>query len=323
MSDETEQAEAEPEPSATGSGLEKRIKITALYEQMVAVGLGDYFSLIVPTGELREVFAGLATVMVTPAVSRIRQEWSRDRQRNGRAFIDAAAEAANRTAEEVFTLASESPKTRILFMKALDAATNTAWDHKVRTLGRAMVQGLVASDETVIDMAGMISAAIADIDEPTLALLELLVAYDPTITVADREPTIIEDVRTYSHESPYGQGSWQVRGRKWSEYAIGRWRPRLTPVLRSLFGTLERHGLIEWDSNINETLDTLARALRSDTQQRIAGQSRGQRSPANLQWRPSVPVCSPTELGEEVYLRFQEAGTTVPDAWTSPNTEQP
>jgi hypothetical protein len=31
------------------------------------------------------------------------------------------------------------------------------------------------------------------------------------------------------------------------------------------------------------------------------------------------PTWSPTELGEQVFLRFRGAGTNLPDAWTSSN----
>ena len=35
------------------------------------------------------------------------------------------------------------------------------------------------------------------------------------------------------------------------------------------------------------------------------------------------PTWSPTELGEQVYLRFLDAGTNVPDVWAAGPADQP
>ena len=62
---------------------------------------------------------------------------------------------------------------------ALEAATRTAWEDKVRTLGRSLASGLLADDNAKIDTEQMIIAAIADIEGPQLAMLELLVRWRP------------------------------------------------------------------------------------------------------------------------------------------------
>ena len=62
---------------------------------------------------------------------------------------------------------------------ALNAATRTAWEDKVRTLGRSLAAGLLAEDNAKIDTEQMIIAAITDIEGPQLATLELLVALVP------------------------------------------------------------------------------------------------------------------------------------------------
>src|SRR5260370_1243360 len=70
-----------------------------------------------------------------------------------------------------------SERTQLLTGFALSAATRTAWDDKVRTLGRSLASGLLADDGAKIDTEQMIIAAIADIEGPQLAMLELLVAW--------------------------------------------------------------------------------------------------------------------------------------------------
>lgn len=303
-----------------GTELEKRISYAELYEKMAAAGIGAYFGLVVPGGA-GIVSGAVMGVALSPWVAKIRQEWSRDQQRNEKLLMESACEAANKTAEEVFTLAAESPKARMLFNKALSAASDTVWDYKVKTLGRAMAQGLLSSDDTIVGMAGMETAAIADMDEPHLCLLEFLVGYEPAWRPDQRDPSPIDDVPVYSHSIAYDR-SWHYGRRMWSEESIYRHRPRLGSVLRSLFGTLERHGLIEWDSIMSETLHDFAQVIQEDADKRMTQMVRGQRMPessAALRWEPDLPLCRPTELGEEVYLRFREAGTEVPDVWTMPN----
>ena len=78
-----------------------------------------------------------------------------------------------------------SERTQLLTGYALSAATRTAWEDKVRTLGRSLASGLLADDNAKIDTEQMIIAAIADIEGPQLAMLELLVAWRPGRNVAE------------------------------------------------------------------------------------------------------------------------------------------
>jgi hypothetical protein len=60
-------------------------------------------------------------------------------------------------------------KTELLAGLALDAAWQTAWEDKVRTLGACLAAGLLAEDNATINTEQMIIAAIADIEAPQLA----------------------------------------------------------------------------------------------------------------------------------------------------------
>jgi hypothetical protein len=70
-----------------------------------------------------------------------------------------------------------SRRTELLTGLALDAAWQTAWEDKVRTLGRSLASGLLADDNATIGIEQLIIAAIADIEGPHLAMLDLLVAW--------------------------------------------------------------------------------------------------------------------------------------------------
>jgi hypothetical protein len=55
----------------------------------------------------------------------------------------------------------------------------TTWPPKVCAPGRVLADGLIAEDDTTIDMTSMAMAAMADMDRPHVTLLELLVKHQP------------------------------------------------------------------------------------------------------------------------------------------------
>ena len=55
----------------------------------------------------------------------------------------------------------------------------------MRTLGGSLAAGLLAEDDATIDTEQMIIAAIADIEAPQLAMLDLLVAWRPGRNTAE------------------------------------------------------------------------------------------------------------------------------------------
>ena len=63
-----------------------------------------------------------------------------------------------------------SGRTQLLTGFALNAATRTTWQGKLRTLGRSLASGLLAEDDSQIDTEQMIIAAVTDIEGPQLAL---------------------------------------------------------------------------------------------------------------------------------------------------------
>jgi hypothetical protein len=227
------------------------------------------------------------------------------------------------TVEELKARINASGRTRLLTGTALDAASRTAWEDKVRTLGRSLAEGLLAEDSATIDTEQMIISAIADIEGPQLAMLELLVARRPARNVA--EPVVSEplDLPADSHWRP-ADDIWDVAWREWSRAQIAHARPRLAPLAPSLLGTLQRHGLAVQDARTGEAIEKYARAFEDKFGQQIAQQGRG--GATRLSGAPRVnnpvalapePTWSPTELGEQVYLRFRDAGAGVEGVWTA------
>jgi hypothetical protein len=297
-----------------------RVSLAAVYENMAAAGLGGYFSLVFPNVDVRTFAASVLGVGLVPLVARIRRELLGDHQRNGRLLIDSAAETGAMSVEELLARAAQSPKTRRLFMNVVDAAIEAEEDYAVRTLGSALVSGLIATDNTVFDVNKKIVSAVRDIGEAELCLLDFIVAYEPPRLAGDTGPNKVE-LPDYSH-SFHLEGKWNVGYRQWTRSRVQYYRPRLDPVLESLFGTLERHGLVRWDSNTEETLMKLNQALQKDASKRAVQRERGIRTApiGRVSVPPNEPTVSPTKLGELVWLRYRDAGAEIPDVWTTPES---
>ena len=221
-----------------------------------------------------------------------------------------------------------SERTQLMTGFALNAATRTAWEDKLRTLGRSLATGLLADDSAKIDTEQMIIAAITDIEGPQLALLELLVHWRPGRHTA--EPLISGplDIPEESHSRPLDD-NWDVAWREWPMQLITHARPNLASIAPSLLGTLQRHGLVVQNDNAGEAIEKYAKAFEDKLAEQYAREGRGGAfrpssvprvlNPAGL---VPEPTWSPTELGEQVFLRFREAGTELPDAWSSGPADQ-
>ena len=217
-------------------------------------------------------------------------------KRRDQVVIDVTCETADVAAEELFTRISEDEQLQILFVKAIEAATRTSWEDKLRTLGGSLASGFLSSDESEVGIEQLIMAAIADMEAPHLALLDLLVAWRPPQTRDETYPIrlgIPED-----SDSQASSRDWSVGQRKWYVHVIKTYRPRLAPVSTSLVGTLERHGLAIYESNIDNSSSLRLESYNPEVQR---------------------PYVEPTGLGEQVWLRFYRAGANVPDVWVAPS----
>jgi hypothetical protein len=249
------------------------------HAQALAAGLGALAGLPFggPVGAV--VGAALGPLLVPVAEEVFRELGMDGRRRSGEALA-AACEASGLSVEETVRRALGNEQSRLLSGTAIVAATHTAWEDKVRTLGRSLASGLLAADDAEIDLEQLIMSAIADLEGPHLALLDLLVAWRlpiHTLNARDKKPPTRLDIPAYSNSG----GTWSVVAREWNPDEIVEARPRLASVLPGLLGTLQRHGLALY-------------------------------SPGNS---GTVAIWSPTRLGEQVWLRFHEAGADVPDAW--------
>lgn len=229
-----------------------------------------------PDGVVSSALSG--SPLEPPAMSmlqRIRQAI----ERGDHKVVGVACRAAGLSPEELFKRISDDEELQVLTIKAIEAATRTGWEHKVSALGRSLAYGLLSSDQAEVRGEQLIMAAIADIEVPHLSLLDLAVGWCPPKAAG----TMIRlDIPKYSHSQP-SNGEWSVGERKWNVYTIQTYRPRLTPVFTDLLGTLQRHGLVVYESKVDDSYATSDESYDLEFQQ---------------------PHVEPTELGEHVWLCF-------------------
>jgi hypothetical protein len=179
------------------------------------------------------------------------------------------------------------------------AAERTAWPPQIRALGKVLAAGLISADDA-IDVPQFALNAMVELDRLHVALLELLVRYEPGWTADGYEARPHRDMPELRE--------WIADKRIWLAPVIVAVRPQLRPVLTSVVATLVRHGLAEQTERTPESLERLG---RQSYRQAAAAESRRPRATPPALWAPRERRVerswSPTELGEQVLGFYFEA----------------
>ena len=109
---------------------------------------------------------------------KMRDAWRRDQRYNVAVMAAAAAIEAGWSAEDLGDRMARTATARMLTGLAAEAAAKTAWPPKVIALGRILADGLTAADDK-IDLPQYALVAMADMERLHVALLDLLVKYEP------------------------------------------------------------------------------------------------------------------------------------------------
>jgi hypothetical protein len=259
--------------------------------------------------------AAAATPYAEELLRRALSEFRSDANKRVAEMLESAAEASECNAEELAERISDSERTRLLAATAMTSVVNTAWPPKVHALGRALADGLIASDEAEADVADLVIPAMTDIERPHLSLLELLVRWVPFPSEGKFQQPIehqefpIHKTRSGFSATDFTTDGWTIGQRKWNTYQIEQARPTLQQVLTSLIGTLQRHGLIEQFDDTAGILARFSERMRDETSR--TGIQAGQRITSESLLPPTIsemealgvasqPRWSPTELGEHV-----------------------
>jgi hypothetical protein len=227
--------------------------------------------------------------------------------------LGVAAETADQGLEEFAVTACETEQKRLLTATAMTGAARTAWPPKVYALGRALADGLMA-DSDQVNIADLALPAMIDIERPHLSVLELITRWVPNLEDATTHG------RRYRNNSrdkfmAYGfdagdftVNGWAVGKRIWTTNLIEAARPSLQPVLTSLIGTLQRHGLIVQHDNTATALANYSEALRKETlENEVKANQLPPTSELALRGITPRPSWSPTELGEHILGFYDEA----------------
>ncbi len=172
-----------------------------------------------------------------------------------------------------------------------------------------------------MDIQQQALAAMTDMERLHVVLLELLVRYEP-----DRHydpdakqqylvarPHLVPSYQgTFFGDGPNNPKVWAIGRRRWTASQIAVVRTQLRPVLTSLLGTLQRHGLAVENDTAPEELKELSKSLVQQVN-RQAGQMQRSRTSKPITLRePQVHALesswSPTELGETILDYYHLAG---------------
>lgn len=264
---------------------------------------------------------GAASPLFESMAERAWGELRPDARRRTAQVLSTAAEEAGCDDEKLSKLVGASETSRLQTGLAMAAAERTAWPPKVRALGRVLAAGLIASDEAEVDVQQQALASMTDLDRLHVILLELLARHEPDWT-HDGLRVVLHRMPSYQNiylggDRPDNPKMWTIGRRKWTVAQICAARPQLRPVLTTLLGTLQRHGLAAQNDTAPEVLKQLGENLMQQVNRQAGQMQRGkQMKPITLE-RPTIrdvePSWSPTELGEKVLDYYRLAGEEVPD----------
>jgi len=233
------------------------------------------------SGPLGAVAAASALPYAERIAHLVFSEFKPDAQRRIDTMLASADEAlGGEGADTLAGLSGKSERTRLLTVTAMDAAARTAWPPKVSALGRALAAGLIANDDAKIDIEQLALTAMAEIEAPHVSLLDLLVNFEPR-----RRRWREWEAEPYKEPQwprvPGTDDEWRAGRRTWTIAQIGSARPPLRPVIASIIGTLQRHGLAAQNDNVANAIENFSKQLAEDVSRRSRRGGAGQ---------PTVPA---------------------------------
>jgi hypothetical protein len=306
-------------------------KPTRLIQRSAAAAVGAVIAQrLAPGGALIGAAAGPYLEVLA---RRVWDEVSSDARHRQAEVLGVAARATDQGPEEFAATACETEQKRLLAATAMTGAARTAWPSKVYALGQALADGLIA-DPDQVNIADLALPAMIDIERPHLSVLELLTRWVPNQEDESNHARRYKDnsrdqFMAYGFDAgDFTVNGWAAGKRIWTTGLIETVRPSLQPVLTSLIGTLQRHGLIVQRDNTATVLANYSEALRKEMSEN--GVKAGQRITADAFKLPQMsemamrgiaprPSWSPTELGERILGYYDEAALEFDAREASPS----
>lgn len=231
-------------------------------------------------------------VTVEPLMQRVWDELAGDSRAAAGAVLQVASHRASLTPEQMTDAIVADERRRLLGGLALASGSRTRNEHKIRALGLALAEGVLADDR--LDEEELIIRALDDLEAPHIAVLELLVDFTPGG----------ETPHPYTGSDTSDLGA---PGRRWPMHQFRSALPSLRTAIPAVLGAIERHGLALQVLDIHGAFENYAEASKRD--RRFGADERPsasfRRSALPDSFRAPTAHWVPTELGERVldYLR--------------------
>ncbi|MFT4264834.1 MAG: hypothetical protein QM572_15725 [Nocardioides sp.] len=217
-----------------------------------AAALGALVGLAIG-GPEGSVIGAVATPYLQPVLAKVWDEVRSDGRRRAGSVAQIAADSLGDDAAAFGDRASATEQTRLLTATAMDGAVRTAWGPKVRALGRALADGL-ADDGARVDEEQLIIGALVDVEVPHAHVLDLLVTKKWSYVPNDAPPP---DIRWVACELAERERPPR-RYPEWRPHELSSALPNVAPIVPTILGTLQRHGLATPRYDISEALDGFA-----------------------------------------------------------------
>ncbi len=255
------------------------------------------------------VMGAAAVPYLTALFQRSADELRTDQTSRVEEMLQTAGEAAGLPPDQFAERAGRSPRTRFLANAAIQAAADTFWPPGVRALGRALAAGLVQAEDATIDIPKMVLPAMTEMVASHLQLLDLMVMCRWNGSVGARGGAERIDTPATGYLA-HAKSEWTAGHMKTA-------LPSLEPVLGSLIGAMERHGLIQQNDYTAKALTKFSEVFQKETNRtnppgRKVGLGQVQQQPPVINSMQAgqiapPPAWSPTALGEQVLGYYELA----------------
>jgi hypothetical protein len=125
-------------------------------------------------GPIGAAFTAVLTPALATMIQRAVNELAQIRAGRGAKVLADAADRGGVSIEELFHRIGDDPVRLTLLSDAMQAASRTNIDSKIRVLGAALAAGALATDDALIDEQILLVAAIADLEAPHIQVLKII-----------------------------------------------------------------------------------------------------------------------------------------------------
>ncbi|MEW2609059.1 hypothetical protein AB0937_02375 [Streptomyces sp. NPDC047880] len=212
----------------------RRVRDDAEYEMIAGAGVA---ALALPLGDVGGVAAAFLTPPVARALKFADEKFRGQSDSNVQAMLDEGASAAHLSAEEFVDELASEPRRLLCLVSAVEGAKATAYDDKIRLLGRALAAAAHEEEPTRIDEEQLFIEAVRRLEAPHVLLLKTI------------------ERRTVARPGELDGATERELAEEIGDYFAGR------GILQPLLRPLEFHGLARlhgspgaWDANIADDI---------------------------------------------------------------------